>query len=127
MGVVWLRWVSARVFGIFALVYLRLMDTDAQKRKVSAVRSAICDMSLLIFHLVLSTFTFVSVDVRKAARILEWDLKWYPNGACMCQIGCVLTCNLSLFDVPSLQPTHDRRLLPLRRRSLCATTTSSTR
>ncbi|KAG2113971.1 hypothetical protein DEU56DRAFT_749051, partial [Suillus clintonianus] len=49
--------------------------TDAE-----GVRRAICDMSLLIFHLVLSAFTFEGVDVRKAARVLEWNLKRYPNG-----------------------------------------------
>ena len=45
------------------------------------VRRPICDMTLLIFHLVLSAFTFEGVDVHKAARILEWNLERYPNGA----------------------------------------------
>jgi hypothetical protein len=49
--------------------------------EAEGVRRAICDMSLLIFHLVLSAFTFEGVDVRKAARVLEWNLKRYPNGA----------------------------------------------
>ncbi|KAJ7627995.1 hypothetical protein DFH06DRAFT_1226877 [Mycena polygramma] len=44
------------------------------------VRRAICDMSLLIFHLVLSSFTFDGVDVQMAARIVEWNLKRYPDG-----------------------------------------------
>lgn len=48
--------------------------------ETEGLRRAICDMSLLIFHLVLSTFTFESVDVRKAARVLEWNLERYPNG-----------------------------------------------
>ncbi|KAG1827902.1 hypothetical protein EV424DRAFT_1318995 [Suillus variegatus] len=48
--------------------------------EAEGVRRAICDMSLLIFHLVLSAFTFEGVDVRKATRILEWNLKRYPNG-----------------------------------------------
>ncbi|KAG2137023.1 hypothetical protein DEU56DRAFT_736904 [Suillus clintonianus] len=50
------------------------------ERDTEGVRRAICDMSLLIFHLVLSAFTFEGVDVRKAARVLEWNLKRYPNG-----------------------------------------------
>ncbi|KAG1873955.1 hypothetical protein F4604DRAFT_1582539 [Suillus subluteus] len=50
------------------------------EKEAEGVRRAICDMSLLIFHLVLSAFTFEGVDVRKAARVLEWNLKRYPNG-----------------------------------------------
>lgn len=37
-------------------------------------------MSLLLFHLVLSSFTFDGVDVKLAGRILEWNLRRYPNG-----------------------------------------------
>lgn len=37
-------------------------------------------MALMIFHLVLSSFTFECVDVGVARRILEWNLKRYPNG-----------------------------------------------
>ncbi|KAJ7200925.1 hypothetical protein B0H12DRAFT_1163997 [Mycena haematopus] len=44
------------------------------------VRRAICDMALLIFHLVLSSHTFDGVDTRMAARIVEWNLKRYPEG-----------------------------------------------
>ncbi|KAJ6562224.1 hypothetical protein B0H19DRAFT_1143862 [Mycena capillaripes] len=44
------------------------------------VRRAICDMALLIFHLVLSSFTFDGVDVQMAARIVTWNLKRYPEG-----------------------------------------------
>ena len=46
------------------------------------VRRSICDMSLLIFHLVLSTFTFEGVDIDIADKILRWNLKRFPNGAC---------------------------------------------
>lgn len=53
----------------------RVVEMEAE-----GVRRAICDMSLLIFHLVLSAFTFEGVDVRQAARVLEWNLKRYPNG-----------------------------------------------
>nr|GAT47379.1 predicted protein [Mycena chlorophos] len=44
------------------------------------VRRAICDMALLIFHLVLSSITFDGVDVPMASRIVEWNLKRYPEG-----------------------------------------------
>ncbi|KAJ7473524.1 hypothetical protein FB451DRAFT_1367440 [Mycena latifolia] len=44
------------------------------------VRRAICDMALLIFHLVLSSFTFDGIDVALAARIVKWNLKRYPEG-----------------------------------------------
>ena len=37
-------------------------------------------MSLLLFHLVLSSFTFEGVDVKLAGRVLEWNLRRYPNG-----------------------------------------------
>lgn len=37
-------------------------------------------MGLLIFHLVLSSFTFEGVDVYMAQKILNWNLKRYPNG-----------------------------------------------
>ena len=46
------------------------------------VRRTICDMSLLIFHLVLSSFTFDGVDIGVASKILKWNLKRYPNGVC---------------------------------------------
>ncbi|KAJ7926824.1 hypothetical protein B0H13DRAFT_1599253 [Mycena leptocephala] len=44
------------------------------------VRRAICDMALLIFHLVLSSFTFDRVDTRMAGRVVEWNLRRYPEG-----------------------------------------------
>jgi hypothetical protein len=44
------------------------------------VRRTICDMALLIFHLVLSSFTFDGVDIAVASKILKWNLKRYPNG-----------------------------------------------
>ncbi|KAH7882592.1 hypothetical protein F5I97DRAFT_1906457 [Phlebopus sp. FC_14] len=44
------------------------------------VRRAICDMALLIFHLVLSSWTFEGVDVNLARRVVEWNLERYPNG-----------------------------------------------
>jgi Protein of unknown function (DUF3808) len=44
------------------------------------VRRSICDMMLLIFHLVLSSFTFDGVDIAMAQKILDWNLRRYPNG-----------------------------------------------
>ncbi|KAJ7747850.1 hypothetical protein B0H16DRAFT_1554834 [Mycena metata] len=59
-------------------------DADDEPPTVSTeqegVRRAICDMALLIFHLVLSSFTFDGVDVHMAARIVKWNLKRYPEG-----------------------------------------------
>ncbi|KAF7325136.1 hypothetical protein MKEN_00557200 [Mycena kentingensis (nom. inval.)] len=44
------------------------------------MRRTLCDMALLIFHLVLSTWTFDGVDVPMAARIVTWNLHRYPSG-----------------------------------------------
>ncbi|KAI9457359.1 hypothetical protein HD554DRAFT_2142813 [Boletus coccyginus] len=44
------------------------------------VRRAICDMCLLMFHLVLSSYTFEGIDVTLAGRIVEWNLERYPSG-----------------------------------------------
>jgi tetratricopeptide (TPR) repeat protein len=37
-------------------------------------------MSLLIFHLFLSSFTHDGVDVMMAQKIVDWNLKRYPEG-----------------------------------------------
>ncbi|KAF9067920.1 hypothetical protein BDP27DRAFT_1327995 [Rhodocollybia butyracea] len=39
------------------------------------VRRSLCDMALLIFHLVLSSFTFEGIDVGMAQKIINWNLK----------------------------------------------------
>jgi tetratricopeptide (TPR) repeat protein len=44
------------------------------------VRRSICDMSLVIFHLFLSNFTHDGVDVMMAQKIVDWNLKRYPEG-----------------------------------------------
>ncbi|GJJ13980.1 hypothetical protein Clacol_008237 [Clathrus columnatus] len=44
------------------------------------IRRPICDMALLIFHLVLSSFTFDGVDIMFANKILQWNLKRFPRG-----------------------------------------------
>ncbi|KAI0295131.1 hypothetical protein B0F90DRAFT_1811542 [Multifurca ochricompacta] len=43
-------------------------------------RRSICDMALLIFHLFLSSFTHDGVDVMMAQKIVDWNLKCYPEG-----------------------------------------------
>jgi hypothetical protein len=45
------------------------------------VRRTICDMALIIFHLVFSAFTFEGVDMSMAEKIINYNLKRYPNGA----------------------------------------------
>ncbi|KAF8989353.1 hypothetical protein BDQ17DRAFT_1314373 [Cyathus striatus] len=54
---------------------------------VSAGELSICDLSLLIFHLILSSFTFEGVDVNVSQRILERNLKRYPNGVFLVGAG----------------------------------------
>lgn len=44
------------------------------------VRRTVCDICLLIFHLVLSSFTFDGVDIAMAQKILDWNLRRYPSG-----------------------------------------------
>ncbi|KAG2006390.1 Inclusion body clearance protein IML2 [Coprinopsis cinerea AmutBmut pab1-1] len=44
------------------------------------IRRVVCDMVLMIFHLVISSFTFDGVDVSMARKILDWNLKRFPNG-----------------------------------------------
>ncbi|KAA1467016.1 hypothetical protein DENSPDRAFT_768100 [Dentipellis sp. KUC8613] len=59
-------------------------STDASEPAVSreeeGVRRSICDMALLIFHLVLSSITYDGIDILMAQKILDWNLKRYPNG-----------------------------------------------
>jgi hypothetical protein len=43
-------------------------------------------MALIIFHLFLSTFTFEGIDVLMAQKILDWNLKRYPNGKPVSQL-----------------------------------------
>ncbi|KDQ50613.1 hypothetical protein JAAARDRAFT_41924 [Jaapia argillacea MUCL 33604] len=57
---------------------------DEDKPKVSreqeGFRRNLCDMALLIFHLVLSSITYHGVDIPMAEKILNWNLERYPNG-----------------------------------------------
>ncbi|KAG9103908.1 hypothetical protein FRC06_007019 [Ceratobasidium sp. 370] len=42
-------------------------------------RRALCDLVLVVFHLVISGFTREGVDVQEAENIVEWNLKQYPD------------------------------------------------
>ncbi|KIJ30491.1 hypothetical protein M422DRAFT_214577, partial [Sphaerobolus stellatus SS14] len=59
-------------------------DLSVSEPEISAeeegVRRPICDMALLLFHLVLSSFTFDGVDVKFAHKVLKWNLKRFPSG-----------------------------------------------
>ncbi|KAL5496113.1 hypothetical protein ACEPAH_3030 [Sanghuangporus vaninii] len=60
-------------------------DPDAAIPKISAeeegVRRPICDMALLMYHLVIAAFASSSgVDIPRAQNILDWNLKRYPKG-----------------------------------------------
>lgn len=55
-------------------------DEPAVDHKNEGIRRTICDMTLLVFHLVLSGYTYEGVDIRMAQKILNYHLKRYPNG-----------------------------------------------
>ncbi len=44
------------------------------------LRRSLCDMALIVFHLVLSSFTFEGVDIDMADKLIRWHAKRYPNG-----------------------------------------------
>lgn len=55
-------------------------DEPSVPKEHEGVRRPIADMCLLIFHLVLSGFTFHGVNINMAQKILDWNLEKYPNG-----------------------------------------------
>lgn len=55
-------------------------DEPSVSAEEEGVRRSICDMVLLIFHLVMSSFTHAGVDIPMAQKILEWNLARYPSG-----------------------------------------------
>jgi tetratricopeptide (TPR) repeat protein len=55
-------------------------DGPSVSAEEEGVRRSICDMVLLIFHLVLSSFTHAGVDIPLAQKILDWNLVRYPSG-----------------------------------------------
>ncbi|KAF7799194.1 hypothetical protein EIP86_010425 [Pleurotus ostreatoroseus] len=44
------------------------------------IRRTICDMALIIFHLVFSAFTSEGVDMGMAEKIINFHIRRYPNG-----------------------------------------------
>ena len=54
------------------------------------VRRSICDMWLLIFHLFLSSFTHDGVDVMMAQKIVDWNLKRYPEGKLIASLSALV-------------------------------------
>jgi Protein of unknown function (DUF3808) len=73
-----------RTAGLAALTKAGGWTSESDEPAIGAgeegVRRSICDMTLLIFHLVLSSFTFDGVDLSMAQKILNWNLKRYPSG-----------------------------------------------
>ena len=61
-------------------VLLVLPDILIISTEEEGVRRTVCDICLLIFHLVLSSFTFDGVDINMAQKILDWNLRRYPSG-----------------------------------------------
>lgn len=49
-------------------------------REQEGLRRSLCDMVLLIFHLVFSGITYNGIDIDFAEQILEWNAKRYPSG-----------------------------------------------
>ncbi|KAL1732546.1 hypothetical protein EV714DRAFT_206570 [Schizophyllum commune] len=73
-----------RKFGLEMLQKAGGWTADSKEPLISAkdegLRRSISDMVLLMFHLVLSGFTFDCVDLSMAEKVLEWNLKRYPDG-----------------------------------------------
>jgi hypothetical protein len=87
------------------------------------VRRSICDMMLLIFHLVLSSFTFDGVDIAMAQKILDWNLRRYPNGKVLrvslgfCLIVMFQGCSFysAVVDLPSVVVNPRKQLISMRK------------
>lgn len=71
---------ACKCFSSFRSILLRIrfLMVDVAEE---GVRRSICDMTLLIFHLVLSSFTFEGVDISVAQKVLDFNLDRYgPKG-----------------------------------------------
>ncbi|KAH7103561.1 hypothetical protein BKA62DRAFT_695771 [Auriculariales sp. MPI-PUGE-AT-0066] len=55
-------------------------STTPTSARDEGVRRPVCDIALLIFHLVLRAFTTQGIDIAVAERILEFNLQRFPNG-----------------------------------------------
>lgn len=49
-------------------------------REKEGLRRSLCDMVLLMFHLVMSGFTYDGVDIDMAETVLAWNAARYPSG-----------------------------------------------
>ena len=67
--------ISKGIFTSRFCICVLIIDPECE-----GIRRPISDMCLLIFHLVLSGFTFNGVDISMAQKILDWNLNRYPNG-----------------------------------------------
>ena len=66
-------------------------------------------MVLLIFHLVLSSFTFEGVDIHMAQKILDYQIERYPNGARF-SLFLHISCTRLLPQYLSSRTTHAQNL-----------------
>lgn len=53
--------------------------TPSIPKEKGGVRRPLCDLVLIVFHLVMSGFTREGVDVHEAETIVEWNLQHYPQ------------------------------------------------
>lgn len=68
--------VGVGMFGFCSIVEM----TSHMFVEEEGVRRPICDMALLLFHLVFSSLTFDGIDIDMAQKILDYHRKRYPNG-----------------------------------------------
>ncbi|KAH7333541.1 hypothetical protein B0J17DRAFT_578783 [Rhizoctonia solani] len=57
----------------------RNQRTPSVTKEGGGVRRPLCDLVLVVFHLVMSGFTREGVDVHEAENIVEWNLQQYPQ------------------------------------------------
>ncbi|CAE6465135.1 unnamed protein product [Rhizoctonia solani] len=57
----------------------RNQRTPRVTKEGGGVRRPLCDLVLVVFHLVMSGFTREGVDVHEAENIVEWNLQQYPQ------------------------------------------------
>ncbi|CAE6399149.1 unnamed protein product [Rhizoctonia solani] len=57
----------------------RNQRTPRITKEKGGVRRPLCDLVLIVFHLVMSGFTREGVDVHEAENIVEWNLQHYPQ------------------------------------------------
>ncbi|CAE6371506.1 unnamed protein product [Rhizoctonia solani] len=57
----------------------RNQRTPRVTKENGGVRRPLCDLVLVVFHLVMSGFTREGVDVDEAENIVEWNLQHYPQ------------------------------------------------